>query len=760
MDWGAEGTAMLEQRLQQRPRLILIPPAILVLLIALSTVMFARAPGAQPREAVFDLFMRTAARPAADNPGVAIVDIDEESLAARGPWPWPRSALARLVDSAASAGARGVIIAVPVEGTDPLSPDAIAGFFPPDETTGPALEALSRLPTTNAALADAGRALPTAYGAGPSPAATTGWDRSDVGTTDWLTAGPNRTTEYVALPAAPVFSVVDPGFAETGMISVTSLPQDPDGIVRRTPILWTLDQRPVPAAGFAPFVMGDGTLHLGIASRQLRQDGAPPVEMTYGTDKLLRLDQRAGVRLWLPRELDLPTVQAWRVFEGGTWTTPLNGRVVFIGESVSPRSRVMTSRGEMTIAQVHAHLTEQLAAGVAPLRPGWSGMAEAFLAILAGLAAIGAAMYLKPGMVVLTSIAISLLTAAGFFALFGRTGMLLDPTPIAAAAIGAPLTILGVVIGNILMRDDALRGAFHGALPPQTMAKLQTRAGGRLLNGVRREVVVLSSRLRIPEETAEKFKSRPDDFIRFTAAANDALRRTILAHQGTVDFGEDGRLLAYWNVPEAIDHPVEKACACALRMIDDINSLSEDLQTAALAPVRNRGLDEGFADTSIEIGLASSTCFAGPVGRGNRNRYAVIGDAVGLASSLRRRATQYGPTIITDDVIFDALRHHYAFLDLDVLRLSTEEQPRTVYGLVGNPFLKASKSFRQLADIQRELVMNWRTGDLAKATLQLQRLRAIPGVPDVYVDLFEARLAKARGMDEDDQSTLVETITL
>ncbi|MEM9232783.1 MAG: CHASE2 domain-containing protein [Pseudomonadota bacterium] len=750
---------MLEQRLQQRPRLILIPPAILVLLIALSAIIFARAPGAQPREAVFDLFMRTAARPAAVAPSVAIIDIDEESLAARGPWPWPRSALARLVDTAAAAGARGVVVTVPLEGTDPLSPDAIAGFFPPDETTGPALEALARLPTTNAALADAARALPTALGAGPSPATDTGWERADVGQTPWLTAGPNRTTDYVALPAAPVFAEIDPGFAQTGLLAVTSLPADPDGVVRRTPVLWTLNQMPVPTAGFAPFVLGDGSMHLGIAARQLRAGGPPPIEMSYGESSNMKLDPRAGVRLWLPSETDLPSVPAWRAFEGGSWTSPLAGRVVFIGESVSARSTVLTARGEMTVNAVHAQLAEQFALGVSPRRPGWAGPFEALLAIIAGLAAIATAMYLKPSMVVLVSTGTSLLSAAAFFALFGRTGMLLDPSPIAAAAIGAPLTILGVVIGNILLRDDALRGAFHGALPPQTMAKLQTRSGGRLLNGVRREVMVLSSRLRIPQTTVEKFQNRPDDFIRFTAAANDSLRRTILAHQGTVDFGEDGRLLAYWNVPEAIDHPVEKACACALRMIDDINSLSEDVQTAAMSSARNRGLDISFADTSIEIGLASSTCFAGPVGRGNRNRYAVIGDAVGISSALRRRASQYGPTIITDDVIFDALRHHYAFLDLDVLRLKEGETPRTVYGLVGNPFLKASKTFRQLADVQRELVLNWRTADLAKATLQLQRLRAIPGVPDVYVELFDARLAKARGMDDKDGEGFVETLT-
>ena len=150
----------------------------------------------------------------------------------------------------------------------------------------------------------------------------------------------------------------------------------------------------------------------------------------------------------------------------------------------------------------------------------------------------------------------------------------------------------------------------------------------------------------------------------------------------------------------------------------------------------------------VEIGIASGPCFAGPAGVGARNRYTAIGETVSLATRLRARSTLYGPAIITDDAVFDALRHHYAFLDLDVVRLEGSAQSRAVYGLVGNPFLKASKAFRQLADTQRELLLSWRSGDLAAATLQLQRLRALPGVPDPYVALFEARILAARAAQE------------
>lgn len=752
---------MLEQRLQQRLRLVLIPPAILVVLISVAALAFGHVNGLQPRESLFDLFLRTAPRETRAEPVSAIVDIDEASVAALGPWPWPRTALAQLVTAAGDAGARAVVVTVPAEGDDPLSPEVFSRFLGTDPTAEQAADALSLLPTNNAALAAAGRSADTAISVGPSPAPLTDWARADVGTTPWMVPPAGTFVDFISLPAAPVREEPYGGFRDTALLSVASVPADADGTVRRIPLLWSLDGQPAPAAGFAPFALTDDPLVVEINRSRLRAGGPPPRTLQFREGGTIPLGARADVRLWLPSDPALPTIPAWRVLEGGEpWTGPLAGKVVFIGESVSERSHVKTARGEVPLAQAHALLTEQLLTGV-PVRPGWAPLVEAGTALSLGLLAVGAAIFLRPLFATLMAVGTPVVTTVVFYLVFAQTELLLDPTPVAAASFGGPLLIFALVIGNILVRDDALRGAFHGALPPDTMGKLQTRTGGRLLRGVRRDVTVLSCGLRLPPRILERFENRPDDFIRFTAAANDSLRRTILAHDGTVDYGEDGRLLGYWNVPEQRKHSVEKACACALKMLDGMNALSEDLETAAYAGGTVSGrLDPGFAEASVEIGLAVSPCFAGPVGRGNRNRYAVIGEAVKIAAALRQRASRYGPAIITDDVIFDALRHHYAFLDLDVVRLTPDDAPRTVYGLVGNPFLKASKSFRQLADIQRDLVLSWRSGDIAQTTVQLQRLRGMPGVPDVYVEMFDERIKLARGAtDTADTARAIEKLT-
>jgi signal transduction histidine kinase len=63
--------------------------------------------------------------PARGASATVVVAIDEQSLREVGPWPWPRARLARVIDTAADAGARGVLVDVllaePREGDSALA---------------------------------------------------------------------------------------------------------------------------------------------------------------------------------------------------------------------------------------------------------------------------------------------------------------------------------------------------------------------------------------------------------------------------------------------------------------------------------------------------------------------------------------------------------------------------------------------------------------------------------------------------------------
>src|SRR3954451_5826983 len=82
----------------------------LALLIGFAVLRIADpAPIEEIRVRTFDTFQRFDPRPKLAKPPVAIIDIDESSLAKVGQWPWPRTKIADMIATLGKLGA--VVIA-------------------------------------------------------------------------------------------------------------------------------------------------------------------------------------------------------------------------------------------------------------------------------------------------------------------------------------------------------------------------------------------------------------------------------------------------------------------------------------------------------------------------------------------------------------------------------------------------------------------------------------------------------------------------
>ncbi len=737
---------MFEQRQEQRLRLLLLSPAVVVLLIAGATLLTADAVGRSPRELFFDVLTRLAPRPATEESMTATILIDEDSTERLGAWPWPRSAYAGIIDAAEAAGAASITLTVSVAGEDPLSPDVLVRRWltvPSAGELGDPLAAISLLPSNDLVLARAvaGGNIGLGVADRVRPAGqSVRWARVDRANSPWVTVEGDLAA---ALPGVLGDQSLSTELDESGTPVVVGVPRDPDGIIRRAAPAYVIGDRATPNAALAAISASGTPIALGLSRNAISNSGRPATDLTIGEGEPLPLDARGELRLWWPQVVSVPSVPAWRVLDDPeTWALSLKDKHVFIGEVLSPAGVKRTSRGDLPVASIHALMAEQMTGGHVIVRPDWVGFAEAFGALLAGAIAVTAVIFLPSALAIAVN---GLLLLASFlipFFVFRSSGMLIDPTPGLMATAGGPLAVGATILTNMILRDDALRGAFHGALPQKAMRKVQSQGGQKLLRGVHRDVTVLSCAFQLPPALIQRFAERPRDFMLFRASANDRLRRTILEHEGTVDYGEDGRLLGYWNVPLEAENHIELACSCALKMLDDVSSMSQ--QVSESHHVSRGGALEELADGRIEIGISTGPCFAGPAGLGGRNRYAALGSPVGFSGRLRARSSLYGPAIVTDAAVYEQLRHHYAFLDLDVVKRHEEAAMEGVYGLVGNPFLKASKSFRQLAETQRDLLMAWRNSDLKGAMRHLQALRGIPGVPQSYIDLFEKRILAAR----------------
>lgn len=742
---------MFEKKLDPSQNWLTILPIMIILGVIAFTLTGALAPGKQPRELVFDTFMRISARDAgtALQENYAILDINQESLERIGPWPWPRTTLAELVNAAQSAGAKNVILTIPVEGSDPLSPEVQGQYWFKRTTpeTQAIAEAVAALPSHDVALAQSFSEIPSAFAVGEKPlerlGTARGWARTSVENIDWLALVGGAQARFVSLPLAYTRGQVSNSILATATASVSALPTDTDGKVRRVKLLWNAYETALPSTSLAASKLEGQAITAKLHEHIVQSVGKPIQELQVG-QTTFNLDRDSNAILYFPQNTSVQTIPAWRVLSDNPgWRQILQDKTILIGETATSGALLNTPRGRMSRAQLHTLMTDQIAQGETVHRPEWSGLGEAGIALLLGVGAILAALLLSGTKAATYTISLSILLVVLTWIIFVNSGMLIDPLPGIFAMVGSQLGFVASSMAGSVWRDDAVRGAFHGALPPSAMNALQKDRRSTLLDGVRRQVTVLSCTVRLPEHMEADFINAPDAYIKFRAQTNDKLRQSILSLGGTVDYGEDGRLLGYWNVPEENKAHIERACSCALQMIEDMNTLAQDLQTAQ--SVRStRFLEEekasAFEQGHLEIGISSDVCFSGPVGRAPRNRYAVVGQAVAMASALRNRSRIYGPAIICDETVYTALRHHFAFLDLDTLQVNDEPQPRPIYGLVGNPFLKASKAFRTMADTQRALVNAWREGNFKEAEAYRQQLEKLPGTHDAYLSLYKERI--------------------
>jgi class 3 adenylate cyclase/CHASE2 domain-containing sensor protein len=184
---------------------------------------------------------------------------------------------------------------------------------------------------------------------------------------------------------------------------------------------------------------------------------------------------------------------------------------------------------------------------------------------------------------------------------------------------------------------QTLRSMFAGHVSPQVMRAL---LGGELQlekNGQRQNVTLLFAGIR--GFAARNAQATPDAMItllnRFHAVASIAIQ----SNGGAVDTYVGDGLMATFGLPQPLPAPQRSALEAAQDLLLRVDQLN--LKLAA----------EGIEALKIGIGIHCGEVLAGYVGSGLRREFSVIGDAVGIASSLEAMTKKYGhPVLCSRDV--------------------------------------------------------------------------------------------------------------
>lgn len=624
---------------------------------------------------VFDAYQRTAPRPYEDAP-VRIVDIDEESIARIGQWPWPRTDLARLNRVLAEGGARVVAYDVVFSEPDRTSPEEIAARLARSPEGAALADRFAGLPENDAVFAESFAAIPVVNGFF--------LERDDIGRPIELKSGialfgslPDRSVPRFAGATQAMPALAG---AAAGEGSLSLLP-DPDGIVRKAPLLAIHDGQLVPALSLeAVRLYFDAGPIMVRASDGSGETASAPGSVAQVVVGGREIPVTASGELWsyFTAADAARRIPAWRLLEGDPApeevAEAVGGRIVFVGASASGlRDLVATPLARsLPGVEVHAQAAEQMLLGRYLERPDWARGLEFFLVVLLGgglalaLPRLGATAGAAVG-----GLAIVALFAGSWLA-FDRAQYLLNP--IAPALALVLVYVLQTLLG--FWREERRRSYIHNAfdryLSPEIVKQIASDPGKLELGGEERDMTVLMCDIRGFSRISEK--RSPKEVIDFLIAFLTPMSDILLAHRATLDKFIGDAILAFWNAP--LDDPEHhrNGARAALAMVAKLDELNRTM------PGERGSAWPG--DVKIGIGLNSGPCCVGNMGSAQRLSYSLIGDTVNMAARLEGLTKQYGVEIIVGSELAAHL-DGFALIELDRVRVVGRDAPETIFALLG-----------------------------------------------------------------------------
>jgi adenylate cyclase len=548
---------------------------------------------------------------------IVVVDIDARSLAAYGPWPWPRSRVADLVEAVGNAGAAAVAIDILFEGPDAKSPAALARRLGRETGRADITAWAEALPDGDRRLAKVLARVPVALGFALDPVGT-----ATVPSVPFLTRGAVVLPRLWRAPGAiaPLADLVDHASGLGGL----ALPGDGDGMVRRVPLLVGVGDRVRPG-------LAAEAVRLAQEASAYRLDGTAA---TLGIgDLIVRLPPDAMLRL-IPGTVGAVAarISAFRLLTQRELAPRLHQAIVLIGSSAPELGGLRSTPGDplMPTVMLHAAAIDQLLRGRVPLSVPHEDALSALLDLLAAVAGLLAALLLRPARGALTAAClVALIAAAAVVAAIGD--WMFDPLlPIILLATAFTSAAL-VRAAQTQLRETRLRQRFAQHLAPTVVELIAASPSMLKLRGERRQITAMFAD--IEGFTAMTHRAGPEALVTLLDEYFEGVAQIVIDHGGIVDKLVGDAVHALFNTPiDLADHPV-KAVHCAIA----IRAWTEAYRQTP------RAVELGLGRT--RIGLETGDAVVGDVGIRAKLDFTAYGDAVNAAARLEAANKELGSAI-------------------------------------------------------------------------------------------------------------------
>jgi adenylate cyclase len=493
----------------------------------------------------------------------------------------------------------------------------------------------------------------------------------------------------IKLPAYNNFLVPIEGLSQNAAaLGVVAVESDPDGILRRTPLLFRYQNALFPSLSLAP----------------LTGQGQSAIE--YGDDYITV----AGTKVPLDNKGRYlvnfyPTMNTFSMSGVLSSITALNngnvenimihpdefrGKHVFIGSSAVGLHDLKTTSlgskqpGVYLQASVLANLLHHEVLSPPRTMTTWLSI------LLASLITALGVLFLKQNLLKVSwPVAVAAFLGIWCYWQFANNQVVAVVQPLMAVVLSGTLAFTYLLFTEGREKNK-IRKMFSQYVSPAALSAMIDNYGEykNADTGSKEIVTMLFSDIRGFTSLSESLPA--EKVVEMLNFYFSNMTTAVLEHHGTIDKFIGDAIMATWGAPIKSDTHANDAVRAGLAMIEKLHIVNQWLEQHDLQPI------------DIGIGIHTGEVILGSIGSEQKADYTVIGDNVNLASRLEGATKTYGCRLILSEKTYERLSD-LPCVPIDMIRVKGKQQPVKIFTPLSlfskdQPDVEVAKTIEQAFD--------------------------------------------------------------
>jgi adenylate cyclase len=448
---------------------------------------------------------------------------------------------------------------------------------------------------------------------------------------------------------------------------------DPDGVVRRTPLLheYELGAYESLSLALAATYLNDITLPIFVDASMWMGD-YPPLEGLELAGRPIPIDPQGGVLVpYRGPAGSFPYISVADVISGRVEDPSiLEGRIALVGATAPGMEDLRTTPFGSIYpgVEIHANVVAGILDSSFRWEPAYTAALEMITITFFGLLVSLLLPFLSP---VISTLVTGLVTGAALTFNYYMWTYELHVLPLAMTLY----TLFAIYTINMLFgyffetrsrtHMDSLFGQY---VPPDLVKEMSRDPENYSLASRKLELSVLFTDIRSFTTISEGL-----DAAELSTLMDEYLTpMTQIVHEthGTIDKYIGDAVMAFWGAPIHHPHHADQAVGAGLDMLRALDVLNVDFEK------------KGWPEIRIGVGVNTGMMSVGNMGSRFRRAYTVLGDAVNLGSRLEGITKMYGVDMVVSEATAESAgRFHYR--ELDTVRVKGKEKGVTILEPLG-----------------------------------------------------------------------------